>query len=403
MAKTLLSTLLTRMSRYQTINAISENYQVLDLDEAIRAVKRNHRLPFLIKKATMRVFSDVLLYPPAVDHDYLLYMDTTEDNIPYGGRMRARYTSLQQFYEDLDNRNLIAEIWDTNSLLIGIRDKNVPPGLSSASQLLDDASQTSNYTASLDASNVVLDTVLFEQGTSSIRFTNTNTTNQALIEWTFDQGPVDDPNYLRKYFFVSVFLTGIPTSIPLRFGNDSSNYLTTTVTTQFAGQAFKEDDWNLLAFDLNVATTVGAIDDSNFNYAAVELLTAPSGFYNIDASYLREWTLLDYWYYGKFMCQTNGASEPDQEFFINESTQLYSTDTSLIGDHEWSDVILYESMLRSLSDKENETLYAKVSEELAKVYTKIYENLPDMKPLMTTQSMRFQTDYTNYPDGYWPY
>lgn len=404
MATTLLSTLLNRESRYQSLAATQEIYKVQDLDEAIRTVKRNHRLPFLIKKSTLRVFSDVILYPVATDHDYLLYMDTSEDDVPYGGRMRARYTSLQQFYEDLDYRNVISEIWDTNTLILGIRDKNVPPGMANSSQTLDEAGQISNYTASLNANTLALDTVLFKTGNSSIRFINTNTTNDALVSWTFSEGSFTNANYLRNYFFVWVYLTGAPTSIKLRFGVSSSNYLTTTVTQQFSGQALKVNDWNLLAFDCNTATTVGTINTSSvFNYGAVELIAAPTGFYNIDASYLREWSQLDYWYYSKYMVQTNGATVPDQEYFINESTQLYSTDSSLAGDHEWSDVILYEAMLRGLSDKENETLYAKVQTELKTVYAKIYENLPDSKPLMTTQSMRFQTDFTNYPDGTWPY
>jgi hypothetical protein len=268
--------------------------------------------------------------------------------------------------------------------------------------MLDGGQQIGNYTASLDASGLTLDTVLFEEGNASVRFVNTNVLNDALVEWTFSEGAFSDGNYLRNYFFVSVYLTGVPSSVNLRFGVDSGNYLTANVTAQFSGQALKLNDWNLLAFDLNTATTVGTINaSSTFNYAAFQMLGAPSGFYNINASYIREWTLLDYWYYGKFVVQTLNAAAPDAEFFIDPVTQAYSTDSSLIGDHEWADIVMYEAMLRGLGDKENDSLYAKVTPKLQEAYTRLFANWPDMKPLMTTQNYRFQTDYTGSVDGYW--
>jgi hypothetical protein len=403
MATTTLSTIINRMNRYQTLATIAEVYKVQDLDEAIRTVKRKHKLPFLAKLGSLRVFPDVLLYPVAADHDYLIYLDTDDDTVPYGERMRMRYTSLQQFYEDLDYRNTVAEIWDTNTLMLGIRDKNVPPGFLSSSQLLDNASSISNYTASLDASGLVLDTVNFVDSAntqSSVRFTNTNTTNQALVEWTFAQGSFTDANYQQKYFFVYVYMTGVPISVQLRFGADSSNYLHATVTSQFSSQAFKVNAWNLLAFDLNTATTVGTVNTSTvFNYGAVRLNTAPTGTYNIDTSYSRGWALLDYWYYSKWPIQSDGASAPDKQFFI-AANGTYSTDDSLIGDDEWVDVVMYEAMLRSLGDKENETLYAKFVGFRDEAQTQMMANWPDSKPLQIDQSYRFRTEYGS--DGLYP-
>lgn len=401
MALTTLSTIINRMNRYQSLAAMSEVYKVQDVDEAIRAVKRKHRLPFIAKLGSLRVFPNVLLYPIPEDYDYLLYIDTDDDTVPYGERMRPRYTSLQQFYEDLDYRNVTAEIWDTNTKMIGVRDKNVPPGFLSAQQLLDNASSISNYTASLDASGLFLDTVNFVDSAntqSSIRFTNVNTTDEALVEWTFAEGSFTDANYQRKYFFVYVFLTGVPASIQLRFGVDNSNYLHATVTNQFSSQAFKANAWNLLAFDLNGASAVGTINTSSvFNYGAVKLNEAPSGIYNIDTSYTRGWTLLDLWYYSRYIVQTEGASSPDREAFIG-SDGLYSLDDSLIGDEEWADVVTYEAMLRGFGDKENETMYTKVEGFRDDALTQMMSNYPDAHPLQTTQGYRFRTDYA---DDYW--
>lgn len=403
MATTTLNTLLNRINRYQSLDAIQEVYKVQDLDEGIRDIKRKFRLPFIAKLGTLRVFPEVLLYPVAADHDYLLYLDTDDDTVQYPNRMRARYTSLQQFYEDLDYRNTVAEIWDTNNIMLGVRDKNVPPGFLSASQLLDNASSISNYTASLDASNLYLDTVNFVDSAntqSSVRLTNTNTTNQALVEWTFAEGSFIDPNYLQKYFFVYVYLTGIPTSIELRYGADSSNYLHTTVTGQFSSQAFKPNAWNLLAFDNNTATTAGTINASTvFNYGAVKLNSAPSGFYNICTSSSKGWAQLDYWYYSKWIVQSAAASIADKQFFM-DANGAYDINDSLVGDEEWADLIMYEAMLRGLGDKENDDLYAKIVGFRDTALEQIKANYPDQKPLTTVQTYRFSSG--SQTDNSWP-
>lgn len=397
MATTTLANLLNRMSRYQPLAVTEEIYKVMDLDEAIRTVKRTHNLPFLMKKGTLRVFPEVFLYPTAVDHDYLVYMDTQDPTVPYGSRMRARYTSLQQFYEDLDYRNVTAEIWSNNTLMIGVRDKDVPPGFLSNSQLLDNASSISNYTASGDASGLVLDTVNFvdyANADSSIRFTNTPSSNAALVSWTLDSS-FTDTNYQRKYFFVYVYLTGVPTSATLRFGVDGSNYLSATVTSQFSGQAFIANDWNFLAIDLNTAATTGTVTTSSvFDYAAVQLNSAPVGTYNICTSYLKGWTLLDYWYYSKYIVQEDGETSANKECFLDADGTTYSLDDSLIGDYEWADVVMYEAMIRGLMDKENELVLGQVTQLRDAAMKQLGVIYPDQKPLVITQSYRYMTDYS---------
>jgi len=393
-----LSTLLTRMNRFQTISTIEEQYKVLDLDDAIRTIKRNYQLPWMLKKSSIRVFDGVLEYPTAVDHDYLAYLERPQNlsngsQGVYADRFRGRYTSIQQFYEDPDNRNTMAEIFDTNVKYLGIRDK-ITDG---TSQLVDSGEVVANYVASNDASNVVLDTVLFVYGQGSIRFTNTNATNLATITCNFQS--FTNVNYLRNYFFVSVYLSGVPTSIKLTFGNDVANNLSTTVTAQFSGQPFKINQWNTLAFDLNTATTLGVINPNAFDYFRIDFNNAPSGFYNIDASFLKEWDQLDYWYYSSFAVQTINSTTPDQEYFNNIS-QIYKLDSSLVGDTEWTDVILYEACLLSLTDKENEVVYKKVKEKRDEAWDDLIKIWPSMKPVITTTSYRFLTDFNNGDNWY---
>lgn len=393
------------MGRFQAISQVNQNLLVQDLDDAISEVKRNTNLPFFLQQDTKRVFPDVLLYPVPTDYDYFAYMDTNNDLVPYGYRMRANYTSVQQFFEDPDYRNRIAEFFTGNTKVLGIRDKNVPPGFLTNSILLDNASTTSNYTASQDASDLVLDNVLFTgMANSSVRFLNTPTvTDAATVSWTF--GPTGFTDYKRTYFFVSVFLSGAPDSVTMKFGNDSSNYLTATVTNQFSGQAFQLDNWNLLAFDLNTATVVGTIDSDAFAYASVTLTGAPAGLYNIDSSYLRGWTLLAFWYYSKYAVQTSSAQRADQEYF-QTSPGVYSLDSSLVGDKEWADVVMYKALMSTLADKENDKMFAFFQSKYLAAKAMLDKIYPTMKPLITTEQYREKTDPTSAGDmwggtGYW--
>lgn len=397
MALTSLATLLARMQRNQSISQVAQNLLVQDLDDSLREVKRNTNLPSLMIPGTIRVFPDVLLYPVPEDYDYFGYLDTNNDLVPYGFRMRANYTSLQQFYEDPDYRNRVADFFFNNTKVLGIRDKNVPPGFLGASMLLDDAASISNYTATQDASNLVQDNVLFTGlANSSVRFTNTPTfLNQATVSWTF--GPTGYADYKRTYFFVSVFLSGSPTSITMKFGNDASDYLTATVTKQFSGQPFQLDNWNTLAFDLNTAAVVGTINDAAFQYASVTLNGAPAGLYNIDSSFLRGWTLLNLFYYSNFVVQTDLSPRADQQYF-QTSPGVYSLDSSLIGPEEWADVVMYKALLNTLADKENDRVYAFFNQKYMVAKKALDDIYPTSHPLITTEQYREQTDFTSGGD-----
>jgi len=376
-----LSTILNRMNRYNFAANIEEQYKVYDIDEAIRSLKRNTTLPWCIKKGTLKVFPDVLTYPVASDHDELIYLESTKKT-GFSTAARFKYTSLQQFFEDPDNRNNMAEIWDNGVRYLGVRYKS--NDLSNL--LVKDASNTDDFTVSGDATAIAVDTVNYEGGNSSLKVTVVADTLIANVENTC---AVNDTNYLKKYYFRSVYLSAVPTSIELRFGNDSSNYLTSgSLTTQFSGQAFKANDWNLLAFDLNDATTVGTIDGTAmFTYEYLKMNGAASGFYNIGNSYLKAWELLDYWYASTDLIVLNGSSNPTKSQFINDDA--YDISDELVGDQEWADVIGFEAMLSSSTDVENSLIYKIMNAKANKAWQALYEKYPDMSPVIITNRWIF--------------
>jgi len=385
MNSTKLSTILSRMDRWQTVSTIEEQYKVRDLDDSIRSLRRTTQTPWSINKSTIRIFRDVLEYPIATDHDYLMYLNTQGNERP----PNFYFTSTKEFYENPDYRNDLAEIWDSGTRFLGIRYEN----FSSNNITIDTASTLANYTGSDDVTSVELDTTMYKEGNSSIQANITNSTDVATV--TIANDAFQDVEYLKKYYFINVYLGGLPTSVDLRIGTDSSNYLTANVTTQFSGQALKANNWNLLAFNLNEPdSTVGTIDSNSFAYSAIVLNAAPTGAYYINYSYLREWNLMDYSYYSLYNIKTASSLVADQEFFFN-SEEAYALDSELIGDKEWIDVIMYDAILLGVTDKENSVILPKIKERRDTAWQKLLENYPSEKPLITTRRYNYEESYND--------
>lgn len=394
MSSVSLSVLLDRMNRQQSISTIEEQYKVRDLDEAIRALRRKTFLPAWLKKRTIRVFADIIEYPSADDHARLSYVDNQK--IGYQEKERFLYTSVQQFMEDANPRSKLAEIWSDNVLTIGIKTNNK----NLSSQLVDNASVLSRYTPSGDATAVALDNVIVSGNTnSSIQVNVVNSSNIATV--TISPSAISDANYRKRYVFFSVYLSGIPSSIELKYGTDSSNYLSQEVTTQFNGRPFVEGDFNILAFDLNAATVTGTINSSSFAYAAIVMNDAPTGYYYIAPTFVREWAVYNYWYY------TRNSIKRENETTINgllffKSDNTYNLADELAGDDEWLDCILYDAMLTSLIDKENEPVASAIASKRKAAWEDLMEKYPTMEQTITTLMYNFETNTlgSQYIDPY---
>lgn len=392
MTTTSLSTLLNRMDRWQIISTVEEQYKVKDLDEAFRTLRREIVMPWNLKKSSLKIFHDVLEYPMADDHDELAFLDDSANPNIFSERPRFRFTSIKEFYENPDYRNDLAEIWDGAERYLGVRYNSK----GQTSQVLNNAEDEDDWTVSGDATSAEYQTVVFKDGNGSIKISITNSTDSATIKNTFTA--FSDANYKRKYQFKLIYLDAVPDSggIEMRFQVDDSNYLTTTVTTQFSGQSFKADAWNLIAQDLNEATEVGTITTAS-EWASEIIIPSglETGTYFIDHSDLREWSLMDYWYYSNFSVATVGATEPDQEYFLN-SSEVYATDSSIVGDTEWTDVIMYDAMLTTLTDKEvKPDLYNRIYARRQKAWDDLINKYPSLEPVITTLNYRFTTDFNN--------
>lgn len=380
---TKLSMLLNRMFRYTTIyRNTEEQYLVYDLDEALRKLNRKHQLPWSLKKTTLRVFPGVLEYPEEADEGPLAFLDGQEEN--YEDKPQVYYTSIEEFYQDPTNQSPIAQIWDGGQSYLGVKNKN----LSGNNQIIDTCELDSGYTLSGDFTAKAIDNVIYKTGNGSLRLTLVSSGGTAMVEKAFTA--FNDTLYKRKYVFFRVFLTAIPTSMNLRVGADSSNYLLKNVTTQFSGQAFKLNDWNLIAIDLNTPdSTVGTIDTStSFDYYGFQLVGAASGFYYLDEVTLKEWRLMDHWYYSVYNVRTITASTPDQRFFMDDDG-VYSSDTVLIGPKEYADVAMYDALITSITDIENDKILSKIQEKRDEAWSTLLQDYPSLEKMIQTHYWRF--------------
>jgi hypothetical protein len=385
MQYTPLSTIISRMDRWKTIYAIEEQFKVRDLDSAIRELKREFQPPWTLKKGSLKVFDGILEYPVASDHDEMAYIDKTNLD-SYASTARLFNTSLQQFYEMVNStRNLLSELWDNGTKKIGLnlQKENL------SSKLLSQAEDNDDYTVSDDAISSALDKVNYVKGNGSIKVVITASAGTATIKNTFTA--FSDSNYKDKYHFRRIYLDTVPTSIEMRLQTDDTNYLSSgAITAQFDGSAFKADQWNIIAYDLNTAAETGTFDSASTASEKVILTGAGTGVYYLDESSIKEWQLMDYWYYSNFYVKTSASNTPDQKFFY-DSTDNYDTSLAcaLVGDDEWVDVIMYDAMLISINAEENKVLYGEIKERREKAWYSIMEQYPSMRPLITTNYWRF--------------
>jgi hypothetical protein len=384
MQYTPLSTIIDRMDRWPAMYKVEPQYKVRDLDTALRELKREFQPPWTLRKGTLRLFSGIDTYAVAADHDEVAYIDK-QNMESYADTARFYNTSIQQFFEMINgSRNLMSEIWDNGTKKLGLKYINQSLG----DKLLSQAEDSDEYTFSDDVESVTKDTVNYIKGSASIRVSVHGSTNLAVVKNIFTS--FSDLNYKNKYHFRNIYLSGVPAFIEMKLQTDDNNYLISdNITTQFDGSPFKANSWNIIAYDLNLATEQGVFDSSNISSEVVILNSTPNGLYYLDESNVKEWELFDYWYYSNFFIKTSASNVPDKKFFY---TTDYEMTDSLTGDDEWVDVIMYDAMLITINVEENKTVYGEIKERREKAWFNLMKQYPSMVPLISTKYTRFNNN-----------
>ncbi len=378
-----LQRLLNTMDRFQTVYVTDEPFKVRDIDTALRTIRKTYNFPWNLKKSSIKVFDGVFEYPVDSDFKEIAYLDNSKNG--YGNKARFVYTSIQQFYEDANNRNKLCELREGETKLLGIK-----YNLGNSSTLLSNAEDATKFTCSGDASNPVNDIVNFKEGNQSVRFTITSSAGVASVVNTIDT--FSDANYKKKYQFKWIYLASVPTSITLRLRTDSSNYLYTNITTQFSGAPFKANQWNLIAQNLDTANEQGTFDYTNIASEEVVISDANTGTYFIDSSYLREWSLLDFYYYSKYNVSIDGLTA-GQSYFMDSSEAYDPATNYLLGDDEFMDVVVFEALTLTLADKDNKGLKEDIQARRNDAWLSLFRRYPDMAPVIITNYYNLEEDY----------
>ena len=228
----------------------------------------------------------------------------------------------------------------TGRYRVALRDENFSKLLrldgveNSKSRLLHSCeSLTANGTwaATADASNLTLDQDNYISGGGALNFDMAAGGATGYIE-NSSMTQVDLTDYQDKgSIFVWVFIPDYSdaeadtvTNFILRIGNDTSNYVSRTITTNNEGATFY-DGWNLLRFDLNGATaSAGTVAWATVDYLRLTVTKSASlaadTDWRVDSFIARLGDIYSAVYYTKYGWQTSALA------YIEEST----TSTDLV-------------------------------------------------------------------------
>lgn len=224
----------------------------------------------------------------------------------------------------------------------GVKTIRIAADIPSGATLHDAGSLTSNgtWTAGGDATNLTVDTLNYVTGASSFNFDLSGATTEGYLEVS-DISAVDLTDYEdNSAVFVWVYIpdTSIITSFTLRWGSDSSNYWSGSVTEAQTG-AFVTG-WNLLRFDWNGDTTetgsptVTAIDYLRFivTYDG----TAETDL-RIDNIVVRRGYIYNIEYYSKYLFQNSAGTwkeeTDDDSDIVNLDTESYNIYLFKVAEH----------------------------------------------------------------------
>ncbi len=191
------------------------------------------------------------------------------------------------------------------------------------------------WAAAGTASNLAVNNTNFAQGAGSLQFDVTS--GAAYIEnstmTAVDLSAVENQSSIFVWVYVPTGAT--LTSVNLRWGNDTSNYFTRTVTQNQQATAFV-NGWNLCQFQWSGATETGSVTTTAIDYARVTLnVTGSMTGCLVNGLDSILGTILSYSYYSKYAFRdgTTGAFQEtvtDDSNLINLDTESYNLLTNLV-------------------------------------------------------------------------
>ncbi len=215
------------------------------------------------------------------------------------------------------------------------------------------------WTAGSGASSLAINTVDHAKGGGALGWTVTAATSTISFVATTAIDISGYGSHAHNGFLLK--LPEVPTQITIRFGTDSSNYYTKTLTTQASGEAFSTTEFNEIRLDKNDATVTGTPTDSSAKYFLLTLSfsgtpSITTG-YLIDRIVLFKPEIMELEYYTKHVAQTTAGV---LQATITESES--STDLPLVFDDYRQTIVDGLSMMH----------FRNIKPELSEVFRRDY-------------------------------
>ncbi len=193
------------------------------------------------------------------------------------------FANGSQLSEDISNKrtedSFAIERNDRKSFIVVNHQSKYPSNKVSGFESLTDGGGTwTSDTVTSDIANLAVDLVNFSEGSAALKFdavvANTANNRVSLYNTTLNGLDFTSLNQLSAAFLDVYFPSPITyiTSITLTWGTDTSNYWSTTVTTDAYGAAFTASTWNTLKFNWDASTTkTGTPTITNIAYMRIDI------------------------------------------------------------------------------------------------------------------------------------
>lgn len=153
----------------------------------------------------------------------------------------------------------------------GTKSLRVAKTLTPSKTVVEELDATTGWAVVGDATNLTADSLDYVSGGASLNFDLNASGSAGGIEKSTISPAVDLTDHDEKSsLFAWVYLPDISiiTNVILRWGNDTSNYWSRTVTAAHNESAF-HNGWNLLRFDWNGATETGTVAPASIDYLRI--------------------------------------------------------------------------------------------------------------------------------------
>ncbi len=175
----------------------------------------------------------------------------------------------------------------------------------------DSLTSNGTWAAGDNATDLAVDSLNKVSGSASLKFNISASGSTAYIEnSTMTALDLDDyVNVGAAFVWVYIPSTTIITAVAFRWGNDSSNYYSVSVTASHDNTAFVTG-WNLLRFNWDGSTETGSVTDSTIDYARVTFTYSGMAVNScrVDSIVFRLGNIYELVYYSKYLFKTSAGT-----------------------------------------------------------------------------------------------